>query len=426
MRQPTALHKSGRQLLCAVGAGQLQGQPLPLLPSGQPPSAPNGVVMSCFLRFFAALCAVLPATLAAGAVANAQQLPAGIQASISAAVNKELAAYGGITPIPGAVIGVWVPGKGEFVKGFGYGQLSPRVPMVLDDHFRVGSNTKTFVATVLLQLVDEKKLKLDDTIAHFNLGISVPNADQITLRQLAEMRSGIIDMYAVPGVQKESESVWSSRTPRQWVALAGKQPPLFAPGTKYNYSNTNWFLLGLIIEKVTHDTIEHQIAARILAPMALNQTSFPTTDRNMPAPYAHGYSLDAKKQWTDESTALAPSVSWAAGVMISDMTDMKKWVKAYVTGTTNSAATQKARLACLPTGTGNLSFGLGIGCSAGWYGYTGGITGYNTGAYYMPAAGITIIAFVNSQVEQPFPGVTNAIFRDLAKIVTPNNVPFVK
>jgi D-alanyl-D-alanine carboxypeptidase len=382
--------------------------------------------MSCFLRALLALGVVLPATYANGAVANAQQLSSGVQRAISAAVNKELAAYGGVKPIPGAVVGVWVPGKGEFVKGFGYGNLSPRVPMTLADHFRIGSNTKTFVATVLLQLVDEKKLTLDDTIAHFNLGLSLPNENRITLRELAEMRSGIIDIYAIPGVQKESEAVWATRTPRQWVALAGKQPPLFAPGTKYNYSNTNWFLLGLVIEKATHDTIEREIASRLLTPMGLSQTSFPTTDRGMPAPYARGYSLDAKKQWIDESTVLAPSVSWAAGVMISDMADMKKWVKAYVTGTTNSASTQKARLTCLPTGTGNLSFGLGIGCSAGWYGYTGGITGYNTGAYYMPAAGITIIALVNSQVEQPFPGVANAIFRDVAKIVTPNNVPFMK
>ena len=368
---------------------------------------------------------VLP-ILSAGGTAASIQLPDGTKNAISAAVVKELAAYGGPQPIPGAVVGVWVPGKGEFVKGFGYASLSPRLSMALADHFRIGSNTKTFVATVLLQLVDEKKLALDDTIAHFGLGLDVPNENRITLRQLAAMRSGIIDLYSIPGVQKESESVWASRTPQQWVALAGKQPPLFAPGTKYNYSNTNWFVLGLIIEKVTHDTIAHQIDSRILTPMELSQTSFPVTDRNMPSPYAHGYELNDKKQWVDESAVLAPSVSWAAGVMISDMADMKKWVKAYVTGTTNSAPSQKARLTCVPTGTGNLSFGLGIGCSAGWYGYTGGITGYNTGAYYMPATGITLIVFVNSQVEQPFPGVANAIFRDIAKIVTPNNVPFVK
>jgi D-alanyl-D-alanine carboxypeptidase len=220
--------------------------------------------------------------------------------------------------------------------------------------------------------------------------------------------------------------VWAARTPRQWVALAAKQPPLFAPGTKYNYSNTNWFILGLIIEKVTHQSIESEISSRLLVPMSLTHTTFPTTDRNMPKPYAHGYALDKQGQWQDESAALAPSDSWAAGAMISNMSDMKRWVKAYVTGTTNGAATQKARLTCLPTGTGNLAFGLGIGCSAGWYGYTGGITGYNTGAYYMPATGATIVVFVNAQREQPFPGVANAIFHDIAAIITPSNVPFAK
>ena len=240
------------------------------------------------------------------------------------------------------------------------------------------------------------------------------------------MRSGIVDAYSIPAVQKQPDTWWNTRTPEQWVAVAAKEPPLFAPGAKYNYSNTNWMILGLVIEKITSDTIEGEIAKRILTPMALTQTSFPTTEMGMPSPYARGYSLDEKKQWKNESAVLSPSVSWAAGAMISDMADMQKWVKAYVTGTTNSAATQKARLTCIPTGVGNLSFGLGIGCSAGWYGYTGGITGYNTGAYYMPATGASVIVFVNSQVEKPFPGVANAIFRDIAKIVTPKNVPFVK
>ena len=361
----------------------------------------------------------------AAAPTNAQLSPA-TQKAIAAAVNKELAAYGSTQPIPGAVVGVWVPGKGELTKGFGYSNLSPKTAMALDDHFRIGSNTKTFVATVMLQLIDEKKLTLDDTISKFNLGLAVPNANRITLRQLAEMRSGLIDVYAIPSVQKESSAWWARQTPRDWVTIAGKQPPLFAPGAKYNYSNTNWFLLGLIVEKVTHHTIVAEIYDRVLAPMGLSQTSFPTTNWGMPVPYAHGYELNDKKQWIDQSAALAPSVSWAAGAMISDMADMKKWVKAYVTGTTNSAATQKARLTCLPTGEGNLSFGLGIGCSAGWYGYTGGITGYNTGAYYMPATGASIIVFVNSQVEKPFPGVANAIFRDIARIITPNNVPFLR
>ena len=381
--------------------------------------------MKCSCLVVLAVIFALSSTGADGTAATTALSP-GIQNAIATAGNKELAVYGGSQPVPGAVIGVWVPGKGEFTRGFGYAKLATRSPMALDDRFRIGSNTKTFVATVLLQLVDERKLSLDDTIDQFDLGVTVPNEKSITLRQLAEMRSGIVDAYSIPAVQKQSEGWWSSRTPQQWIAVAAKEPPLFAPGAKYNYSNTNWFLLGLVIEKVTHDTIQNEIHNRILAPMSLSHTSFPTTHWGMPTPYAHGYSLNERGQWSDESAALAPSVSWAAGAMISDMRDMKRWVKAYVTGTTNSAASQRARLTCLPTGEGNLSFGLGIGCSAGWFGYTGGITGYNTGAYYMPAAGATIIVFVNSQREKPFPGVANAIFRDIAKIITPENVPFLK
>lgn len=381
-------------------------------------------------RIVLALFGLLFSVSSAGGVgvAATNEFSPNVQRAIGAAVAKELLAYGNpkAGPVPGAAIGVWLPGKGAYVKGIGSARLGPPEAMWHDDLFRIGSNTKTFVATVLLQLVDEKKLRLDDTISHFGLGLAVPNEARITVRQLAEMRSGIVDMYAIPAVQKESEAEWGQRTPRQWVAVAAKQPPLFAPGAKYNYSNTNWFILGLIIEKVTHRSIEAEIRDRILVPMNLHETSFPTTDRNMPSPYAHGYSLDENKQWVDESATLPPSVSWAAGAMISNMSDMQKWVKAYVTGTTNSAATQKERLACLPTGDGNLEFGLGIGCSAGWYGYTGGITGYNTGAYYMPATGATIIVFVNSQQEKPSPGVANAIFHDLASIITPHNIPFAK
>ncbi len=382
--------------------------------------------MKHFWRVLLVLVVVLPGTYSTGSAANARLAP-GVQSAIAAAVNKDLAAYGGSQPIPGALVGVWVPGKGEFTKGFGYSNLSPKNPMALDAHVRIGSNTKTFVTSVLLQLVDERKLSLDDTISKFDLGLTVPNEKLITLRQLAEMRSGIIDnASAIPAAQKQSLAWAGRQTPRDWITIAGKQRPLFAPGAKYNYSNTNWFLLGVIIEKVTGHTIEAEIHDRLLAPMGLTQTTFPTTDWGMPAPYAHGYSLNEKKQWIDESAVVPPSVSWAAGAMISDMADMKKWVKAYVTGTTNSAASQKARLTCLPTGEGNLKFGLGIGCSAGWYGYTGGIIGYNTGAYYLPATGATIIVFVNSDQEKPVPGVANALFRDIAKIITPNNVPYVK
>jgi D-alanyl-D-alanine carboxypeptidase len=111
--------------------------------------------------------------------------------------------------------------------------------------------------------------------------------------------------------------------------------------------------------------------------------------------------------------------------MISTVPDMTRWVKSYVTGTMNSMASQRDRLHCIPTGLGKgLDFGLGIGCSGGWYGYTGGLPGYHTAAYYLPSKDITMIAFVTAQREQPFPGAANAIVRDISHIITPNNINF--
>jgi D-alanyl-D-alanine carboxypeptidase len=135
--------------------------------------------------------------------------------------------------------------------------------------------------------------------------------------------------------------------------------------------------------------------------------------------------LDSKDTWTDVTVDIPPSVTWAAGAMVSTVPDMKRWVKSYVLGTMNSKAMQRQRLRCIPTGLGKgLDFGLGIGCSGGWYGYTGGLPGYNTGAYYLPSKDVTLIAFVNAQREQPFPGAANAIVRDITRIITPNNVNF--
>src|SRR5579871_358855 len=240
-----------------------------------------------------------------------------VQDRIAHAVRANLAAYGGKTPVPGAVVGVWYPGHGTFVKAFGYAQLSPRVPMALDDKFRVGSNTKTFVVTVLLQLVDEGKLSLDDPVSKFDLPVRVRNAAHVTVRQLMEMRSGLLDLYHLPAFQKLDLSPTQPFDRNAWVQRALDRPALFSPGTQYDYSNTNYMLLGMIVEAVAHDDVVSEIRNRLLARFGLNDTSFPTSDPEMPEPYAHGYMTDEKGRWDDQSAVLPPSVSWAAGAMIS-------------------------------------------------------------------------------------------------------------
>jgi D-alanyl-D-alanine carboxypeptidase len=379
----------------------------------------RAVLVSCLAAF-----ANIPSPLSA-LDAGSTNLDAQTQAAIEQAVTNNLKSYGSHQPVPGAAVGVWASGKRSFVKGIGAGQLSPHAPMSVDDKFRIGSNTKTFVITVLLQLVQEGRLSLDDTVDKFKLNVTIPDGNRITVRQMMEMRSGLLDLYALPAFQALDITPQSNFDRHHWLQLALDQPRLFAPGTSYNYSNTNYMLLGMVIEAVTKDTVEKQIESRLLVPLGLRNTTFPVSNPAMPSPYAHGYMLDANKNWQDESVALPPAVSWAAGAMISDMADMKTWVKAYVSGSVNSAATQKERLTCVPIGKPNMAFGLGIGCSAGWFGYTGGITGYNTGAYYFPAQDATIIVFVNSQQEPKDKlDVASATVRDVARVLFPANVPF--
>jgi D-alanyl-D-alanine carboxypeptidase len=356
-----------------------------------------------------------------------KSFPAAIEKSFDDAIARELKAYGGAQPspgsVPGAVVGVWVPGRGTYVRAVGYSNLSPQQPMSLDDKFRIGSNTKTFVVTVLLQLVDEHKLGLDDPVSKFDIGVKIPNGDHITIRELCQMRSGLVDAYNAPQYDNLQLTPETKLTPRELIATAVSNPPLFPPGAKWNYSNTNYLMLGLVIEAVTHNALQDEIERRVIAPLKLTHTTFPTTNPNMPQPFTHGFAL-AKDKWDDVTVTLPPSVTWAAGVMISDMPDMKRWVKAYVSGSTNSPATQHERLDCISTGEYGLAFGLGIGCSGGWYGYTGGIPGYNTGAYYFPEKDATVIAFVNSQIEKPDPGVANSIVRDITQILYPDHVAF--
>ena len=165
-----------------------------------------------------------------------------IQQEIEAAVQSNLTAFGGNESVPGAVVGIWVPGKGEYVRGIGYSDIATHKALDPHDKFRVGSNTKTFVVTVILQLVDDEKyqITLDDTLDQFELGVDIPNAGNITVRQLCNMTSGLFEVYNAPQLEKIFKDI-TPRTQvdvRELVTLAVKNPPDFPPGEDWYYSNT--------------------------------------------------------------------------------------------------------------------------------------------------------------------------------------------
>jgi D-alanyl-D-alanine carboxypeptidase len=382
------------------------------------------MLSTCFrFTLLAALLSIVPGGLAGASTPMPSLTSSATRAQIATAVERERKRFGGRTPVPGVLVGVWDGSGHRFILPVGFADLKSRRPMSADDHFRIGSNTKTFVVGVILQLVDEGRLSLDDPLSTFDLGVTVPNAGNITIRQLCDMRSGLFEAYDVPELAATNfkpDSIWD---PKRIIAWAVKQKPYFPPNGGYHYSNTNYLLLGLVIEAVTKDTVGDQIRKRLLEPLGLNQTSYPDT-MAMPDPWAHGYGLDKHRDWEDVSNTVPVSLMGSAGEMISDMDDMRHWITAYVSGKVSKPATHAALLHCISTGKGNLAFGLGLGCSAGWYGYTGGLPGYNTADYYFPKTGAFIVAWVPLQASTPEPGVANAIFRDIASIVTPHNIPF--
>ena len=374
-------------------------------------------------RHLAALAALW---LAGGpsAVAAPAGLDPQVQARIAAAVEHDRRVFGNTTPVPGVLVGVWDGAGGSYAHAFGVADLAAKRPMTADDHFRIGSNTKTFVVTVILQLVDEGKLRLDDPISRFDLGVVVPDASHITVRQLCDMRSGLFEAYDTGQMNKIDLTPEMTFDPRTVIGWGVAHKPYFPPGRGYRYSNTNYLLLGQVIQSVTGRSVADEIRRRLLTRYHLDQTSYPDTQA-MPEPYSHGYEPEGTDGWKDVTRMLPVSLTGAAGEMISDMADSRRWLALYVEGRTNSAASQRARLHCLPTGEG-FGFGLGIGCSNGWFGYTGGLPGYNTANWMRPASGTAIVAWVNTQGNRPAPGVANSLVRDIARIVTPAHVPFAQ
>lgn len=367
-------------------------------------------------------CLLVP-SVAGGAEKTSSAASPSVQSAIVAAVEKDRKMYGGRTPLPAVLIGVW-GGKGtSFVRAFGYADLAKKRPLTPADHFRIGSNTKTFVVSVILQLIDEKKLSLDDPVSRFPLGVSIPNGDKITVRELCNMRSGLFEAFDTPQFAQLNMAVPKNFDPRTLVGWAAQQKPYFPPGKGYHYSNTNYLLLGLIIEEITKDSVGGQIRKRLLEPFGLKQTSYPQTEA-MPDPWAHGYGLDKQRNWEDVSNTIPVAFMGSAGEMISDMADMKRWIKLYATGKTGGPMTYRPLRECIPF-LGNTAFGLGINCSAGWYGYTGALPGYNTADYYSPATDTTIVVWITYQAAKPPEGVASVIFRDIARIMTPASVPFV-
>ena len=331
--------------------------------------------------------------------ATAVALSVGIAAPALAAAPAQAGGHDATRRAMEAAVDAGVPGvtatgkdgHGTWSATAGVGNLKTGKPRSVDDRYRVGSITKTFVATVLLQLAAEGRLSLDDSVEKWLPGLVRGNGhdgSRITLRRLLNHTSGIFNYTADEGFGRTYflkdgffEHRYDTRKPEELVALAMTHKPDFEPGTSWNYSNTNFVLAGMVIEKVTGRPYGEVVRRRIIDPLHLTATSVPGTRVTVPGPSSRAYSKLALTTTgpTYDVTKLNASIAHASGEMISNSADLNRFYTALLRGRLLPREQLAEMTTTVPVDEVN-SYGLGLmktelTCGVTVWGHGGGIHG---------------------------------------------------
>lgn len=282
---------------------------------------------------------------------------------------------------------IWVGTAGER-------QLKPARPVDQNTVFAIASITKTFVTAAVMQLADEGELSLSDHLSRWLP--TFHNAGRITIKELLGHTSGVYNYFENPSYPrlafKDPKKVW---TFDQIMALV--KAPYCAPGHCYHYSNTNFVLLGRIVELVTGNSLASEITRRFTGPLSLDQTGYQPDDPTS-ADRAHGYT--GTTDWTRNSNVIptmsTATVAGAAGAMVSDPLDLAHWASELYTG---SVVPQAELSQMLQFQKCHDNYGLGtreyIVNGRVAYGHLGGLRGYSDAMWYFPAEGATIVLLSN-------------------------------
>lgn len=268
-------------------------------------------------------------------------------------------------------------GRQRFTARSGKAELDSNRPVPENGRFRVGSITKTFVSTVLLQLAGEGRVDLDAPVVRYLPGLI---DGRITTRQLLQHTSGLYNYTdALPLDPDEFEKIrYKHWNPEDLLKISTGRPLDFDPGTRWSYSNTNYVVVGLLVEKLTGRPYEKAVEQRILKPLRLDDTEVPGDRVEIRGPHAHGYVTVAGKP--NDITRINPSVAWAAGEMISTTRDLDTFGVALASGRLLGPA-QLQEMA--KTSAVSPEYGLGLQvetlpCGTKVWGHGGGIPGYSS------------------------------------------------
>ncbi|MEU9303820.1 serine hydrolase domain-containing protein [Streptomyces sp. NPDC048269] len=325
------------------------------------------------------------AAVAAGAIAVGGLAPAAASATAGQdTVQQGLSALVVADGLPAALASVKDREGRTRTYTAGVGDLATGAKVPKDGQVRIGSNTKTFTAVVVLQLVGEGKIGLDATVDTYLPGLvrgEGIDGRRITVRQLLQHTSGL------PEYEEDvTDGILQHRyfEPRDLLDIALQRKADFAPGQKWAYSSTNYVVAGLIVQKVTGRPLAEEVDRRVIKRIGLRHTSFPAPgDMAIREPHPHGYHRDAAGGPLRDVTELDPSAAWAAGQMVSTNSDLNQFFTALLAGRLLPAAQLTQMRTTVPIGDTGAGYGLGLmsrplSCGGVYWGHGGDIPGYET------------------------------------------------
>ncbi len=304
----------------------------------------------------------------------------------------------------GAIAGIWTP-QGTWVGSVGTASVDSDDAITPHHHTRIGSITKTFTGTLLLQEVAKGTMSLSDPIEKYVPGL--PNGDSVTLRDLAQMTSGIPSYTTqMPFLLDHYQDVDRSFTAEELLDYVRDTEPLFPAGSAFDYSNSNTVALGMAIERASGRSLDDLIAEQITGPLGMGDTSWPGLSPEIPAPFLSGQTTEGLPEGTrKDATKWNPSWGNAAGEMISTLDDLRIWGRALGTGEgILDPQSHRLRTASfvenldIAGNSPDAVYGLGVGLIDGWIGHTGELAGYNTSVLHDPSTATTVVVVVNSNL----------------------------
>jgi D-alanyl-D-alanine carboxypeptidase len=303
--------------------------------------------------------------------------------TIDRAVLDQALARSGQRNGPGLYALVTEHGETAYEGAVGVADLDRPRPIEGRDRFRIGSVTKTYVAALVLQLVADGTLSLADPVERWLPGM-VPGGEALTVELLLRMRSGLPDYTrGVFGDPPDLRALGRYWAPEQLVAMASTADDRLPPDTAFRYCNTDYVLLGLMVERATGQRVEAQLWQRILAPLRLDDTTFPTVDPFLRGPHAKGYLRDTAGSPYVEFTTMSPSESWTAGAIVATARDVAAFLDGLLTGAVLDPDHLGRMTDCREVVDEHRRRGLGIvryefGTGPVAYGHTGGMPGFCT------------------------------------------------